>query len=312
MRSVRPQVSIIIVVKNDRGIEVTLEHLARISRGISHEIIVVAASEPAVLADIRGRFPAVRWHQYPPSDKRTTPQQRNMGMELARGGITAFIDASCIPADTWLRAITAQIKAGKDIVCGPVLDTNEGNMVHYAPTLSKGKYVDVCTTISVGFRREVVERIGGFDPAFSFGQDVDFFWRAADAGYRIYYDPGVAISHDWGNSNEQLTRAFEYGKARAHLFKKHWPRRWTQLRYESHVWLYPLFILGLPLTWFWPFYPLLILVPAAKNLTHNPAGLILHHLAYGVGVIAGTLKPWPKAGAPAGPVRSSVPAARIE
>jgi cellulose synthase/poly-beta-1,6-N-acetylglucosamine synthase-like glycosyltransferase len=288
-------VSVIIVVKNDRGIQTTLQHLSRIGRGIRHEVIIVDASEPGILADIRSKFPSVRWHQFPPSAKRTTPQQRNVGLRLAGGDIIAFIDANCTPADTWFTAMISQMAAGKDIVCGPVLDSSEGNMVHYAPSLAEGAYVDVCTTISVGLRREVVERIGAFDPSFSFGQDVDFFWRATDAGYRIYYDPQFAIWHDWGDSKEQLKRAFEYGKARAHLFKKHWPRRWKQLRYEPHVWAYPLFILGLPLTSFIPFYPLLILLPVVKNLTHNPLGLILHHFSYGLGVIAGALMHWPKA-----------------
>lgn len=293
MNSQRPKISVIIVVKNDPAIATTLEHLSKVGRDIPHEVIVVDSSDPSRLAKVRKAFPTVHWHQFPPSTERTTPQQRNMGMQLARGENIAFIDAGCIPADTWLKSMLAQLESGKDIVCGPVRDSNPKNMVHYAPELDRGKYVDICTTISVGIRRRVIERIGEFDPSFRFGQDIDFFWRATDAGFRIFYDPEVAISHDWGDSNEQMKRAYEYGKARAHLFKKHWARRWKQLRYEPHVWAYSLFIIGLPLTWFIPFYPLLILLPVAKNLNHHPIGLILHHLAYGLGVIAGAVKRWP-------------------
>ncbi len=180
-------------------------------------------------------------------------------------------------------------------MCGPVLDSSEHNIVHYAQEHAEGRYVDDCTTISVGMRREVINRIGVFDPSFSFGQDIDFFWRAVDAGYRIYYDPLVTIWHNWGGSREQVERAFKYGEARAHLYKKHWAHRWRQLRYEPYVWAYPLFILGLPISWFVPFYPLLILLPVAKNLNQNPSGLILHHMSYGLGVIVGALKIWPKA-----------------
>jgi GT2 family glycosyltransferase len=186
------------------------------------------------------------------------------------------------------------MKDGEDIVCGPVLDLSKNNLVHYAPELTEGGYIDVCTTIDVGLRRKVVERIGKFDVSFSFGQDVDFFWRARDAGFKIYHNPAAAIGHDWGERKEQLIRAFDYGKARAHLFKKHWRTRRGQLIHEPHVWIYPLFILGLPLTYFIPFYPLLVFIPLLKNSSKNPFGLVLHHLTYGIGVIAGTIKVWPK------------------
>lgn len=286
--------SVIIVVKNDRGIETTLDHLYKCRHDVSFEAIVVDSSEPDRLADIKAKHPWVRWDQFPVSNKRTTPEQRNRGLALAHGDVIVFIDANCIPVEGWLSAIRASIEDGKDIVCGPVLDLNKSNLVHYAPALSSAGYVDVCTTINVGMRRKVVERIGNFDASFSFGQDTDFFWRAQDAGFKIYYNPLVAIGHDWGKPKEQFRRAYEYGKSRAHLFKKHWQNRHNQLLHEAHVWVYPLFIICLPLTYFVPFYPLLILIPIIKHRSNNPLGLVLHHLAYGIGVIVGALKIWPK------------------
>jgi cellulose synthase/poly-beta-1,6-N-acetylglucosamine synthase-like glycosyltransferase len=288
-------VSIIIVVKNDRGIAATLEHLESLPVDVPHETIVVDASESSRLVDIKALYPEIIWDQFPVSVKRTTAEQRNRGIVLAKGDVIVFIDANCIPDTGWLQAIVSSIRAGEDIVCGPVHDLSESNLVHYAPALIDGKYVDVCTTISVGLRREVFNKVGNFDTSFLFGQDVDFFWRAHDAGYKIYYNPLVAIGHDWGEPKEQLHRAFVYGKSRAHLFKKHWKRRRGQLLREPHVWVYPLFILGLPVTYFIPFYPLLILIPLIKNRSDHPFGLILHHLFYAFGVIAGVLKQWPKA-----------------
>ena len=286
--------SIIIVVKNDRGIESTLEQLSKLRAETFFETIVIDASEPHRLADIKAKYPWTIWDQFPVSNQRTTPQQRNRGLELARGESIIFIDANCIPMEGWLTAMLASLQAGENIVCGPVLDLSKNNLVHYAPTLTTGSYIDVCTTINVGMKRVVIDRVGTFDISFSFGQDIDFFWRARDAGFKIYHNPLVAIGHDWGEPKEQLRRAFDYGKARAHLFKKHWRTRHGQLIHEPHVWIYPLFILGLPLTYFIPFYPLFVLIPMIKNRSHNPFGLVLHHLAYGIGVIAGALKPWPK------------------
>jgi GT2 family glycosyltransferase len=295
MKSDRPVVSIIIVDKNDRGVEATLKHLKHIKSDVAYEVIVVDSSVPGRLDDIKDKNPWVIWDKYPYSKERQTPQHRNRGLELANGEIIAFIDANCVPGPNWLTAIVRDIQDGKDIVCGPVLDSSKVNLVHYhAAAHEKGQYVDIATTISVGFSREVIDRIGVFDKTFSWGQDVDFFWRATDAGFKIFFDPEVVISHDWGNRKEQLSRAFDYGEARAHLFKKHWHNRYKELFHETHVWIYPLYIIGLPITfWFWP-YPLLILVPMLKNTGQNPVGLVVHHLTFGLGVIAGTLKVWPK------------------
>lgn len=286
--------SVIIVVKNDRGIAATLDALATQQVRIPHEVIVIDASEPSVLADIRVNHPNVIWDQYPVSRLRTTPQQRNRGVALAKGDVIVFIDANCVPAQGWLQALIASLEQGESIVCGPVHDLNANNLVHYAPELDEGRYIDVCTTINVGMRRRVFDCVGNFDATFSFGQDIDFFWRATDAGFRIYYEPQANIAHDWGQRSEQLRRAYDYGKARAHLFKKHWRTRRRQLVSEPHVWMYPLFILGLPVTYFVPIYPLLLLVPLFKNRDHNPFGLTLHHLVFGWGVIIGTITIWPQ------------------
>lgn len=293
MHTKDPKLSVIIVVKNDRGITNTLDSIKASDCTVPYEVIVVDSSKPERLADIRKEHSWVRWDQFPYSERRTTPQQRNRGIELARSENIVFIDANCIPVDGWLSAIAKTLKK-EDIVCGPVADISKDNLVHYAPVHTEGRYIDVCTTINVAIRKSVIEKIGMFDESFSFGQDVDFFWRATEAGYKIYYDPAVGIGHDWGDRKEQLRRAFDYGKARAHLFKKHWRFRKRELLHEPHVWMYSLYLIGLPLTIVFPYYPLFILVPMAKNLTHNPIGLTIHHLVYGVGVIVGAVKPWPK------------------
>lgn len=285
-------VSVVIVVKDDRGIADTLGGMRKLFCPVPYEVVVIDASQPETLADIRQANPWAKWVQFPYSTMRSTPAQRNMGLEVAGGDLIAFIDANCVPADEWLSAMVEDMEAGEDIVCGPVRDKGR-DLVHYAPELSEPTYVDACTTISVGVRRDVFEAVGDFDLSFPFGQDTDFFWRTAGKGYKIYYDPRVSITHDWGGSDEQVRRAYQYGKSRAHLFKKHWRSQKRRLVREVHVWAYPLYIIGLPVTYFFPPYPFLALVPLIKNWKDRPLGILIHHLSYGVGVIAGTFKIWP-------------------
>ncbi len=57
------------------------------------------------------------------------------------------------------------------------------------------------------FRRDVWERLGGFDEGFYpvWFEDVDFCRRAADAGYRIEYVPQVEAEHLGGHSVGQIS-----------------------------------------------------------------------------------------------------------
>jgi N-acetylglucosaminyl-diphospho-decaprenol L-rhamnosyltransferase len=56
------------------------------------------------------------------------------------------------------------------------------------------------------FRRDVWQRLGGFDEAFNpiWFEDVDFCRRAIDAGYEIQYVPQVVASHQGAHSIQRL------------------------------------------------------------------------------------------------------------
>ena len=66
-------------------------------------------------------------------------------------------------------------------------------------------------------RREVWEELGGFDESFwpLWFEDVDFCRRAADRGYRFYFEPRAVAKHTGGHSVAGLTvekrRVYWYG-----------------------------------------------------------------------------------------------------
>lgn len=279
-----------IVVKNDPGVERTLEVLMPQAKEASAEVIVIDASAPATLQKIRNRFPAVRWEYYDQGKKRfTIPEQRNIALGLAKGKYLVFLDASCEPVEGWLQSILQDLNGGESIVCGPVVDTNEHNLVRYIPGRTERSHIRECTTVSVGFNRDVLAAVKGFDESLAYGEDVDFFWRAAFAGFAICSDPRVAVSHDWGGTEEQFRRAFRYGRARALIHKKHIRKNWRRLLvHEPHVWVYPLYMLGLPVAILWPWYLLLPLIPLVKNRSWK---LVVHHFVFASGVWAGVLTP---------------------
>jgi hypothetical protein len=50
--------------------------------------------------------------------------------------------------------------------------------------------------------------------------------------------------------------------------------------------VYPLFLLGLPLTLIFPLYPALLLIPAWRNRSLGPTRVLVDHLCFGAGILA--------------------------
>jgi GT2 family glycosyltransferase len=83
----------------------------------------------------------------------------------------------------------------------------------------------------VMIRRDVWEKIGGFDESFRplWFEDVDFARRAADCGYRMYYTPHAVAKHTGAHSilNMPLEiRAFYWYGSLLRYSKKHF-RPWS-------------------------------------------------------------------------------------
>jgi hypothetical protein len=98
------------------------------------------------------------------------------------------------------------------------------------------------------------------------------------------------VRHDWGTLRRQLRRSYVYGKARVRLYRKHPARLRHVFRNDFTVIAYPVFLLGLPLTLIFPFYPALLLIPAWRNRSDGAAG-VLKNLVFGAGVLAGLAAP---------------------
>jgi GT2 family glycosyltransferase len=291
-------ISIVIISKDEASLDGTLTAVTSQVKTIqeSAEIVVVDASDRR-LDPIRMRHEAqVRWIQFdqPPGATVTIPHQRNVGVHAARGDVIVFIDASCEPHPNWLKQLVARLEQDEeDIVAGLVLSpqgsTGQKWIDRAVYRETKGcDYVRECGAANLAFRRAVFAAVDGYDEGFTYGSDIDFSWRAVDAGYRIRWAPEAVIRHDWGTWRRQLRRHYGYGKARVRLYRKH-PARFKQvLRHDLTVVAYPVFLLGLPLTLIFPFYPALLLIPAWRS--HSDGALsVLNHLAFGITFGAGVL-----------------------
>jgi cellulose synthase/poly-beta-1,6-N-acetylglucosamine synthase-like glycosyltransferase len=285
-------ISVVIISKDERGIDTTLADVAGQCTGLGEdsEIVVVDASAGR-LDDIWSRHKdKVRWIDFAQPDgvAVSIPHQRNLGVRTALGDIIVFTDAGCRPDPGWLPAIVAPVRSGQEDVASGLTLALQGSSTVYdrdARASLRARYLSEVGAGNLAFRRDAFDAVGGFDETFAYGSDIDFTWRLNGAGYRIASVPEAVNRHDWGSRRRRLRRSYVYGKARVRLYRKHRLSLMEIARRDPMAVTYPVFLLGLPLTLLFPVYPALLLIPAWRNRSNGPVRVVMHHLAYGSGIL---------------------------
>lgn len=170
---------------------------------------------------------------------------RNVALREARGDVIAIIDADAAARPDWLERALAELDSlGADLIAGhievplaprPTL----AELVDFARFLDQRRAVEEAgfgATANLVFRREVMERIGRFNPEVLSAGDREFCWRARDAGFRLAYSEHVAVVHEPRRRARDLARkSFRDGFGRAQILR-HGRGRVRGLR---QVWRHP-------------------------------------------------------------------------
>lgn len=279
-------VSFVIISKDEPALDVTLTALEDEVATLAWEaeVLVVDASEGR-LGSIRTSHPSVRWLDFaaPSGVSVSIPHQRNAGVDAARGDVIVFTDCGCIPEPSWARRLLSPILAAREsVTVGRAVGRGETNLYRSTET-HDAVYLAECPTINVAFTRDAFNDVGGFDEGFAYGSDIDFSWRLMERGYRLFSVPDAVVTVDWGSPRRQLRRAWFYGRARARLYRKHRHRIRTAWRLDPVPFAYAAYVLALPLLVLFPWYPVLLLIPAVRNRNGQTILTILDHLLLGAG-----------------------------
>lgn len=207
-----------------------LEALTRQTIGPeAYEVIVVddggksAATRRIVEAHaISSRVP-VRYLRH--DSARGPAAARNTGWQQARGEIIAFTDDDTVPDIHWLERGLAAMKRG-----GMPADGVMGRIVVPLPRDPTDHELDTAgletaefATANVFYRRDALDRIGGFDERFraAWREDADVYYTLLEEGAELRKAPDAVVVHParpapWGVSLKQQKKtqynALLYGK----------------------------------------------------------------------------------------------------
>lgn len=165
---------------------------------------------------------------------------RNTGLESVRSEFVALVDSDCRPPAGWLEPLLAHfadplVAAVAPRVTPDAHDTWCGRYTAASSSLDLGKHparvaargrVGYVPTAALVARHAALVDVAGagevFDAALRVGEDVDLVWRLDAAGWRVRYEPGVAVAHREPDTwTGLLTRRFRYGTSAAALARAH-------------------------------------------------------------------------------------------
>jgi len=155
---------------------------------------------------------------------------RNTGVREARGEWVVFIDGDCFADSQWLAKLrrafpNASVIAGRTVTVGK----RRFGQLERVELLQEG-YDVTYPSCNLAYRRELFERLGGFDPRFITAEDIDLNMRAVLSGAAIAYAPeAVVYHHVRATLIRFLIQAFWNGYGRKQLTEKH-GRLWSRYR----------------------------------------------------------------------------------
>jgi glycosyltransferase involved in cell wall biosynthesis len=157
---------------------------------------------------------------------------RNTGAAAARADLLLFCDSDDVVQPGWAMALVEGL-AEADVVGGRTRDDLLGGLekgggapwreAHPAdrlPSASGGPAYAPGANFAV--RRRVVEALGGWDSTIPAAEDIDFSWRAQQAGFRLGFAPRAVVAYRQRSTARQVaSQSFAYGRSRRRLQSRH-------------------------------------------------------------------------------------------
>lgn len=198
--------------------------------GTIAEIIAVDNASTDNTADLLSQYPV----RYVHCQQRGPAAARNAGLQAARAPIVAFTDSDCLADTHWLANLTAPFTDPDMLITGGRIisfDQDEfvATFTDSEKILSNERFFGgsayfprFFATANAAYRRDAIQRVGGFDNSLWMSEDADLAARVMDLGGRMAYMDDAAVYHQHRDTLRGLWRqAVDYGTASVAMFARH-------------------------------------------------------------------------------------------
>jgi glycosyltransferase involved in cell wall biosynthesis len=172
---------------------------------------------------------------------------RNNGWKQAVGDIIVFTDSDCVPEENWLKLMVSSFKLsnnigavggayGKTVNSESLLANLIGEEIKFRYK-NIGKYTDAHGSYSLAVRKNILERIGGYNEFYpvATAEDWDLCYRIQAAGYKIYFNQKAKVGHHHPTKLiKYLKTQFRHGFYRVKLYKDN-PERVMGDKYSGNA-----------------------------------------------------------------------------
>lgn len=226
--------SVVLPTKNGAGtISRQLDALAGQSWGGDWELVVSDNGSTDATREIvegyRDRIPRLR--VVDSSGVAGPAHACNAGAREAHGSMLAFCNDDDEVAADWVRAMAEAVErhgfvAGRlehDRLNEPWMIAVRGRPqsegLVFWPLGDRFRYGFACT---LGVRRDLHERIGGFDEQLRAGEDMDYCWRLQQLGVELHFAPEAVTHYQFRRGlRSTFSQARAYGEADVRVYLKH-------------------------------------------------------------------------------------------
>jgi GT2 family glycosyltransferase len=186
------------------------------------EIVIIDAGSwdgtVETIKDYMRSYPDIKFYHKPGSRGEST----NYGIMKSTGDAMATIGGDCIANPFWLKEMRRSLKE-YDIVAGKTINIGYHAFEDLERVELFHQGVDISyPSASMAWKKEVFDKVVGFDPWFVTAEDIDLNLRAVSEGFKFGHNPDAIVYHRTkGSFRGFLKQAFWNGWGRKQLTMKH-------------------------------------------------------------------------------------------